>query len=886
MTPDLDQTLSLKAQLVDQVSPALEKIDKSSQTTQEALKKMAESGEQAGETLGRSTTNMADKTDHATGKMKDSLGQAGSAFKEFGTSASEGSKQAGKALEEALYSGNTASRLQSLEKDLKDLDSTFGSMAGVQRAATGRARSLSHISHDSINKKLIPAFQELHGTLDQYPDTLSKINKMEQDRMNMLEGGEGGNILSKVGSRIAGVSDRIAEAQGALGEMWDMVKGVTAPIAGLLGLAAFSKAGGQAQEVQRTMLQVGGIDEAQQVPVQLAQTMHQAQIPLDEAAEQMLLITQYAADAADEMPSIVTQMTNISKATGVASSEVIGLRDKIVSLADVDGEGFQRLFARVSSYATETRADISEMTELFAQAGDEMIRFSGDARDAYANAVLAAGATARQFGMEAGAPGDLYEGARTNMEQAARLQGLIADTGKNVYDLVRQGAKGELFADAISEAMKKLGGEQRFLDPNRNPQLVGPEYHAFQEIVGQAGVTEDMFMRAIEAVRQHRAEGGTEDFYQIFMREAERIQKGTEAIDDKAAIFRKTLAEQSERYLSEMNSGLIIPGAAAFEMLGTFSVEGLSLLHKGMNKILGVEESVYGEGAKEIAGWMDTAAAGTQDPVLSWMFGKLGQGSRKVGEWFGNPPENVEVGRPVAGLPTTSFGDKTLSEATMTDVIADLGDTPEARLHALNKAARQRNVEYYTPEMMPGDRLDEMRNLHPDIDYRKIEGSGQLNRALVEEFEPAFIKAKAALGVQGEPTVKDIQAGTTTKSAGMFPNPQDFAPESGGKIVSMEVAPTPMDAEQDKMLTWTPEELKKRTEEITNPQQAKLSKEELTAFEKKQLELMERAVVAQETTAANTKPQAESSNRLVVPKLQRFGDDIGDEFARQDGRRG
>jgi hypothetical protein len=230
-------------------------------------------------------------------------------------------------------------------------------------------------------------------------------------------------------------------------------------------------------------------------------------------------------------------------------------------------------------------------------------------------------------------------------------------------------------------------------------------------------------------------------------------------------------------------------------------------------------------------------------------------------------------------------------------VIASLGSTQEEKLRNLNKAAARHNVQYYTPESMDEQRLKNLSRLNPDIDYKKLESKRELTDTIIREFQPALkaaqlnyvpaTTAEAQQPVAGQPTVKEIQAGATSVTpTSVFPfDVQNFAPEGGGKITGIDVAPTPLPLDQQSVFSWTPEEMKKHVNEATNPEPKPTEKkQEVTDPEGNELtkQIIEELKVLNKAAGS---PQ--EANRIHVPKLQRgFGEEAAEDFAKQQARRG
>lgn len=533
MTPDLDQTLSLKAQLKDQVTPILKKIERNTQTTSDALLKLTQSFEDSGERVGRSTTSMADRVGENLNKVKSHVQGTQASFREFGDEANQSSRKIGQALEDALYTAGAEKRLGDLGKDLSGLDRVFGAMASRQRAVSGKARILQAISRDNINKKVIPAFQELHGTLDKYPDTLENINKLEEDRLKLLD--DGGTTLGRVEGRLKGFS---AAAEEIKFGVQDALSLVTA--------GAFGAVGMRVQDQQRTVGQLAGTEAFTQTPALLQATTMQARTTMNEIEPFYETIKDLRSISDEMFPSYVAGMVDIQKATGMAGEEIEVMRDQLMRLGAVKLPDYVEVMDTAAYLSQTSTASMGDMSETIQVATVRMLDFAEAQRKTFLQQSMAAAATAKDMGMQADTYEDLRQTLLHSDEAYARLSGLFRNAGVTtpMEELVRNPAK-------LADAMRQLAKAYDIDLSSRG----GVRF--FENVMAPAGISEDLFRLARnDVVTTGEGTGGTamERLAQIEAGKAE----GT--IGDTAQKIRGLFSEQMEQAQSKWQSFAIPTG--------------------------------------------------------------------------------------------------------------------------------------------------------------------------------------------------------------------------------------------------------------------------------------------------------------------------------------
>lgn len=445
----LDQNLSMKATMKDGVTPVLGRIERFLNDTREAFRNLVGKSTEAGETISDSTSRMTGRVTEDLQKVQSQLGQTGKGFVGLGERATQGSQQVGQALQDALYTKRANEKLGELDKDLGSLGDTFDGMAARQRTVSGSSKSLQSKTKDNINKKVIPAFQELHGTLDKYPDTLEEINQLEQDRTKYLTDQEG--VLGRVSGRL----DEAASRLGAAGEsikfgLQDVATAITGGALGATGL--------QVQDIQSQAARVTGIENFAMAPKYLEDATRTAKTTMSVLEPIYIQMLELRSVAGDAMDDVSRDIVNVSKATGFATDEVGMLYDKLVNVAGIRGEGFLEVYDNIKFFAEGSRASLEEINQVMQSATDEMLIFTGEARKAYTESTAAAAAAARNMNLDAGTPQQIMSQLLDSPEMLTALQGMATSVGidANLRQLVSEGKTAEVM-DVYAEV-----GRRRF----------------------------------------------------------------------------------------------------------------------------------------------------------------------------------------------------------------------------------------------------------------------------------------------------------------------------------------------------------------------------------------------------------------------------------------
>jgi hypothetical protein len=558
MTPDLDQTLSLKATLQDQISPSLQKIERGVQDTRTALNELVQTAQKIEQNMGSSAEGMANRTGQATKRLQNDLGKTGSAFTELGTTATENSEKIGNALKDALYTRDSSAKLRELDDGLKGLKSSLEGMASTTRPMNTKARRLEAIGQDTLNKKVIPAFQELHGTLDDFPDILQEINTLENQRMSGMQ--SFGGVLQGVNDRVSGFGEAIRGVQFGV---QDFVAGLTSGYTAIQGM--------QLRNLQITAGRTRGEGAFQLTEDTAAMINLITRAPKgiwENAYTTLLDISKVSTDAYGEL---IDDMVNLSKATGLATEEFAGLYVQMAEIGQLKGDKWVDLSEKISYFATTSRASIEDLANILKQAAVDMTRFSRESRSAYANASLANAAMSADLGLGAEKAQEIYENILNNPDVASRLQGIVGGA-VNVFDAaMRPEMHQELMAQVYEGAARQA---ERF-----NARTYMGRY-SFNQVFAGTGVDADTALRVQNFMEENNLTGPGQ--LSAYMRKNYAVPEGKrdEQFDRLVSILRGTAPEQFEQAQSFMEAAGMEIGKHQMKALESFLAPGLDWAQK------------------------------------------------------------------------------------------------------------------------------------------------------------------------------------------------------------------------------------------------------------------------------------------------------------------
>jgi len=580
MTPDLDQNLSLKASLVDKVSPVLKRIQQGIQSTREAFSGIKDSTSRTGDDVGQATGEMEAKVNQDLSKIQEGLKSASGAFEDFSGTAKDRSGKVGKAIQDAVYTKGAEDRLEDLDKDLGNLDKTFKGLASKQRAVTGKGRVAQAVSQDTINKKVIPAFQELHSTLDDYPDTLEEINRLEQDRLQVMEEGKG--FFSKIEGRVSDAGENLkAASQEIKFGLQDMMGLVNAGIMGVTG--------NRVQEIQTGVAQVAGAEAFGQAPKVLLNSVLLAHTTMEVIEPFITSMYDLQSASAEVMPSLIEDFVNVSKATGDSADEITALHDQLVNLASVKGEDFLELYDNMKYFQENSRATWDDMKGAIMATSAEMLNFSEDSRQAYGKASLAAATAAKNLGASADTSHNLIETLLNDFTAMSRMQGIVGP-GVNLAGLISQGEVDKAF-DAIREGLKRQFGNVNTLDIYQRQYLM--------KMTAGTGLDMDTLTRILKGTdKTGTGKGGTATELA-----AQAVVEAPGTMKEAALAVRGTAEQKAEQITAGLQGMFIEPGRKLAEIVA-YTGDQIAELSMGLAEGIKImDEATQGKTTSAMAGY-------------------------------------------------------------------------------------------------------------------------------------------------------------------------------------------------------------------------------------------------------------------------------------------
>ena len=607
MTPDLDQNLSLKASLEDKISPALGKIKQGVRDTRSALEQLVQATNTAESGIGRNADGMANKTSNATDRLQSDLKRAGGAFGDLGREAVENSEKVGNALKDALFTRDSSAKLKELDQGLKGLKSSLEGMASTSRPMNAKARRLQVIGQDTLNRKVIPAFQELHGTLDDFPDVLQEISLLEGRR---AEG------LRSMGSHLDGVNSRVS----GFGETVDRIKfGIEDFLGGIMsGFAAIH--GLKLREFQIESGRTGGARAFRSTEDTAAQINLATRAPMSVWKDAHTTLLDISKVAESTYPMLLDQMVNLSKTTGLATEEFANLYTQMSEIGQLRGDKWVDLSEKISYFATTSRASIEELADILKEAAGEMTRFSRESRAAYANAALANAAASADIGLGAGKAGEIYQNILDNPEVAARVQGLVGG-GLNVFNAAMDPTQHQkLMAEVYEGAMRQ--GKNFGIDTYLGRQ-------AFNQVYAGTGVDADTAAKITNFAEENNLTGRGQ--FSNFMMSEYNVPQDQQSARAKelAKLIRGTVPEQFEQAKSFMETAGFELGKHQMTAMEAFMGPGLDWAEKtaltlyDLNK---ASQDFFAKALVYLSLGQNVMSLLKKLPLIGGLMGKLGLG--------------------------------------------------------------------------------------------------------------------------------------------------------------------------------------------------------------------------------------------------------------------
>jgi hypothetical protein len=570
-TPDLDQTLSLKASMDDDITPALQKIDKGLKTTQDALNELSQAMTAAGQKVGTAAEGMASKAGQSTEKLQSDLKDTGGAFDELGDSAEKNSERVGQALKDSLYTRDASQRLTELDRELGGLKGTFEGMASTARPARGKAKALQAIGKDSINKKVIPAFQELHATLDDFPDTLEDITRLQQKYTDQT--GKFGGLLDGVSKRVDGFGASVDKFKFTI---QDFVGGITT-------------AGGTAAAVDVRKQQIGagriaGAEAFQNLPQIWSDTLRESQAPISEWQGALDRLLELGQMSKDQMPSVIAGFVDVSKATQLSVDSLTEMHDQLKTIGGLKGDEFTGVLNKMKMMADEGRVSMEALAMAVQGSAGDLRLLSQEARKAYAENVLTTVSGLEEMGLDGAKTFEEMKaailGSNEGLAQAVRAMG--SQLGMTAEEAMASIRKGE-FDKAIGAVLQDI--KERM--PGMLPEAAQEGLLFHHEVQGMAGAFQGLPIHPelLGALRRLEETTGEVNVMDVFKElQADATKAAAEATGGRPEAYletlsdtiRNTLPEVFEKYLAvaeEMNVRIGESMANVFEPMAQQSLD-------------------------------------------------------------------------------------------------------------------------------------------------------------------------------------------------------------------------------------------------------------------------------------------------------------------------
>ena len=553
MASDIDQSLSLKAQLKDEISPALRKMNASIKTTQEALKELGTSTEQLSQTIGSSTQNMADSNSRSAEKLQEDLKKTGGAFQDLSKEARTSSKEVGEALKEAFSLGGQGKTVSEMDNELEGLKRTLEGMASTSRPITSKSKNVKALGTDTLNRKVIPAFTALHDTLDDFPDTLGGIN---------AAGKSGEGSVNKLSSALGAVNERVS----GLGKTFDKLKFTLLDFASAVTTGFFGSQGMKLRGLQTSAGRKRGPGAFRQAETTVPLISMLSKAPEDVWGPAYETLLDTSSLALETFPLITDRMVELSKATGLSTAAFADMFVEMKEISNLSGEEWLDVTKKINFFVASSRATIEEIQQALAGSTEEMLGFSRAARKAYAEHSMAVAAQSATAGIGAGAGGDMFRTLQRDPTALGQAQGLLNSQGMD-YHLrtgVMSGEMSDVFTN-VADALAQFAQAEKAA--GRNIQAL-EHRQAFEARFGSFASPE-MALRLAERA-QELGPGGFRD-------EAARLQKEGKDVNFQTLVgdVRGTAAEKIEQL-----QGL---ASAAGMQIGTHTIDALE---KGMDPIL------------------------------------------------------------------------------------------------------------------------------------------------------------------------------------------------------------------------------------------------------------------------------------------------------------
>jgi len=543
MADNIDQTMSLKAALKDEVSPSLQKINQGAKTTQQALNELGEKTRATGASMGSNMGEAAAKNNQAAAQIQGELKKTGGAFQDLGREAGTSSKNVGAALQNAFAAGKQAQTADDLDDQLGGLKSTLQGMASTNRPLSAKSKNMKALGEDTLNRKVIPAFQALHDTLDDYPSSLGDINSAQRTHIGLSE--KMARSLDAVNKRVSG-----------LGKAFDSIKNSAVDLVGAVTTSWFGTQGMKVREHQTTAARQRGVKSFAAAEKVVPEIQRRTQAPDSEWGGAFNAMLDTSREAMESFPRIIEHMVDLAKATGLSSEAFADLFVQMKEISGLTGDKWLDISKKINKFASMSRASIDDIYNALRGATDQMVNFSREARKAYAESSMAGAAASANAGLGSGFAADFFEQMK-DIGSKQYMQGLINSYGTTKADLGQMQQEGDVAGTygAGAEALVKFA---RQIEQTTGSILTtGTALQAWQQTAeAKTGVSAAQAKKLMAREEELNAIGSS------LVGEAERLKAAGKEVNFETltGTIRNTAGEKAERIQAMANSAAMSIG--------------------------------------------------------------------------------------------------------------------------------------------------------------------------------------------------------------------------------------------------------------------------------------------------------------------------------------
>ena len=671
----MSQDFTFSAKLSDKVTPNLGKIEGKLRSVQSSLGSFIEKFKSGDGEISASSASMQGRVASDLGSLDKALRTSAEEFNSLEKKATVSAKHIAEAVQDSLYGKGAEERIDALDRDLGKLNKTFGSMASRQKAVTGRARTLTNTTRDSLNRRIIPAFQDLHATLDEYPDTLEEINKLESERYDILEKQPG--LLNKVKDSMSGLGEKAKDIKFGLD---DALATITTGFIGHVGL--------QVQEQQRNFAKLGGMGGVSSLPRTLQEATLKGKAPIEEIAPILQAMRQLRSVAQEDMPDVAAEFFNLSKALQMTGEELVHFHDRMTRVQGINDNQFRGLLDAVAGIAQESTATEEELMSVIQSLGPEMLAMTEEARVMYAKSAISAAAVARDSGLDMSTAQNIRDRLVNDPQARIKMQGLFSSAGLGNIDNYLDDP------EALLEATQKAG--RRAFNYSKRDIATNARVREQIANMSMGMIDPDILLRDLKTTGE--GTGGAGGF-----------NKEYDGILGKIAGFvRGTTTEKMEQVHGVSESGVVMSGEKLISATGRVIGKIEEMATKGVKFFDKMDRKMGGHLSSGLAGGMVAKTAfGVSNAITGGGLSDFLSG----GEGKGSIKEIIAL--TLAAIATHSFVHK--EEGTIPKEVQEISGSKgktrgEMNSYSVREQVNTRQIQgdLYSPEKAEGNVADSM----------------------------------------------------------------------------------------------------------------------------------------------------------------------------------